>query len=128
MKRALVIAGAILLAAGPALADQTITYEKSTTTTSTSVAPVAPDVGSTTSTVVIAPAPPPMPRVEPPPPPPGPAVAWIPGHWSWSPDSSGYVWIDGRYAEPPRAHASWDAGQWVHRGAGWVWEDGHWSD
>jgi hypothetical protein len=125
MMRALMIAGAALLIAGPALADEVTTYEKSTTTTTTSEMPA---VGSTTSTVVIAPTAPPAPRVEVPPPPPGPAVAWIPGHWSWSPGSAGYVWSAGRYAEPPRAHASWDAGRWVHHGHGWVWEEGHWTD
>lgn len=125
MKHALLVAGAILILAGPALADE-VTIEKDTTTTTTTE-PAVPSVGSTEPTVIVAPSPPPAPRVEVPPPVPGPGLAWIPGHWTWNPGAMAFGWIAGRYAEAPRAHAAWDTGHWVHHGDGWVWEEGHWD-
>ena len=125
MKRALLAAGAVLLVSAPAFAQSSsVTIEKRSYSTSTST---VPEVGSTTSTVVIAPQAPPPPKVVTPPPPPGPGVAWIPGHWMWRPAQATFVWINGRYAEPPHVHAAWVPGRWAQRPQGWVWVGGHWD-
>jgi hypothetical protein len=124
MRRALLAAGAVVLFAAPALADE-LTVDKKTVTTTTTTR--TPEVGSTVSTVIIAPTPPPPPRVEVPPPVPGPDMAWIPGHWRWSRGGQNYVWDDGRYAEPPRARAAWMAGHFERRPDGWIWTEGHWD-
>jgi hypothetical protein len=126
MRRAILAAGAALVFAGPALADD-MTIEKKTITTTKEVTTEPPASGSTVSTVIVAPNPPPEPRVEVRPPPPGPAVVWAGGHWSWSPPTHSYVWVPGRYVEPPRAHAAWVPGHWLKRGDGWVFEDGRWD-
>ena len=102
MWRALITAGAIIALTAPAFAaETTTTIEKRTITRD-----VVPESGSTVTTTVIAPNPPPAPRVETPPPPPGPAVVWTPGHWQWTPGPQTYVWVGGRYIEPPRPHAA----------------------
>ncbi len=49
------------------------------------------------------------------------------GHWSWNPQARSYVWIDGKYASPPRPRAAWMPGRWMQRTEGWVWEDGRWD-
>lgn len=123
MRRALLAAGAVLIFAAPALADE-VTIDKKTTTTTTTTTPA---YGSTESTVVLAPVAPPPVRVEAPPPVPGPGMAWIPGHWVWRGEDRGYVWLHGRYAEPPRARAAWIAGRFVQRPGGWMWVEGHWD-
>jgi hypothetical protein len=123
MKRLLLTAGAVLVMAAPAFAAD-VTIEKRTTTTTTTEEPKS---GSTVSTVVIAPNPPPPPRAEAPPPPPGPAVVWVGGRWSWEPGARNYVWIPGKYLEPPRAHAAWVPGHWAKRAGGWVFEEGRWD-
>lgn len=120
MRRVLLAASAVLVMAAPAFADE-VTIEKKTITRE------EPQSGSTVSTVVVAPTPPPPPRAEAPPPPPGPAVVWTAGHWSWNPDTHTYVWVAGRYLEPPRAHAAWVPGNWVKTADGWVWEEGRWD-
>ncbi len=124
MRRALAIAGAALALSIPALADE-VTIEKRTITRE--VTREAPESGSTVPNVIIAPGPPPPPRTEMPPPPPGPTMVWIGGHWSWDPAARGHVWVDGRYAEPPRRRAAWLPGRWVQQPDGWVWEDGRWD-
>jgi hypothetical protein len=120
MRRLLVAAGAVLLFTAPAFAQSSVTVEKKTTITKEE-----PSVGSTVSTTIIAPNPPPAPRVETPPPPPGPRMVWTPGHWTWERDK--YVWLGGKYVEPPREHAAWVAGRWVQRPNGWLWEEGRWD-
>jgi hypothetical protein len=52
-------------------------------------------------------------------------MVWVPGHWGWERDQ--YVWLDGKYMEPPREHAAWTAGRWVERPNGWMWEEGRWD-
>jgi len=121
MRRALLATGAALLLAAPALADQV------TITTKTITKDVPETSGSTVPTVVVAPNPPPPPEAEIQPPVPGPGVAWIPGHWSWEPDAHNFVWLHGRYMEPPHTDAAWLPGRWVERDQGWVWEDGRWN-
>jgi hypothetical protein len=124
MRRALLAAGAALVIAGPAFAAGDVTIEKETTTTTTKE---LPESGSTVSTVIVAPDPPPPPRPEIAPPAPGPGLAWVPGHWSWGPDTHAYVWSPGEYREPPRAHGAWLPGAWISGHGGWVWEDGRWE-
>ena len=122
MKRTLLLAGAALVVAMPAFADD-VKVEKKTTT----ITREAPETGSTVSTVVVAPNPPPPVRAEVKPPPPGPDVVWVAGHWSWSPDTHNYAWSPGEYREPPRAHAAWIPGRWMERPNGWIWEEGRWD-
>ena len=110
MRRALLAASAALIFAVPALADE-VTVEKKTTTTTTTRE--VPKSGSTVSTVIVAPNPPPPPRDEIAPPAPGPAMVWMTGHWMWNPDAQSYVWVHGKYAEPPREHAAWAPGHWA---------------
>ena len=121
MRQALLTAGAVLLLTGPALAQGSVTIEKKTITKE------VPETGSTVSTVIVAPNPPPPPQAETPPPPPGPSVVWTPGHWNWNRDTHGYVWIGGKYLEPPRARAAWLPGRWAQRPEGWVWQEGRWD-
>jgi hypothetical protein len=59
--------------------------------------------------------------------PPGPNVVWVGGNWRWAPAEHNYLWMPGKYAEPPRAHAAWVPGRWIKRGDGWVFEDGRWD-
>ena len=122
MKRALLTAGAVLILTAPAFAQSSVTIEKKTTITKEPA-----ESGSTISTEIIAPNPPPAPQAEVPPPPPGPGVTWVSGHWSWSPDTHAYVWIKGKYLEPPRPRAAWIPGRFVQRPNGWIWEEGRWD-
>ena len=88
MRRVLMIAGAALICAAPALADD-VTVEKQTTVTKELV-PAEPHSGSTVATVIVAPEAPPPPRVEVRPEPPQPGMAWMEGTGSGtrSPDLS----------------------------------------
>jgi hypothetical protein len=125
MRRVLMIAGAALICAGPALAADA-TIEKQTTVTKELV-PAEPHSGSTVSTVIIAPEAPPPPRVEVRPEPPRPGMVWMEGHWEWSPQTRTYRWVAGEFAEPPRPRAVWSPGHWQQRPDGWVFTPGHWS-
>ena len=49
---------------------------------------------------------------------------WIQGYHNW--DGQRYVWVQGRWEEPPRARGRWVAHRWVHRHGGWVLVEGHW--
>ena len=40
---------------------------------------------------------------------------WVPGYWDWAPARHDYVWVGGRWALPPRAHAVWVGPRWVYR-------------
>jgi hypothetical protein len=120
MRRVILTAGAVLIMAAPAFADQ-VTIEKKTITKD------VPESGSTVPTVIVAPNPPPPPRAETPPPPPGPEMVWLSGHWSWTPEARNYVWVEGKYAAPPRPRAAWLPGRWMQRPEGWVWEEGRWD-
>jgi hypothetical protein len=129
MKRALLAVGAAVIFAAPAIAADNVVIEKRTTTTTTTkeVTPDVPGSGSTVSTVVLAPNPPPEPRVEVRPPAPGPSVVWVGGNWRWSTPEKNFVWVPGKYVEPPRARAAWVPGRWMQRPDGWVFEDGRWD-
>jgi hypothetical protein len=126
MKRLLMIAGAALLCAGPALAAD-VTIEKDTTTITKEVVPPEPHSGSTVATTIVAPEPPPPPRTEVRPEPPRPGMAWQEGHWEWNPDKRNYSWVPGDFTEPPRPRAVWSPGHWQKRPDGWVWTAGRWS-
>jgi hypothetical protein len=58
-------------------------------------------------------------------PPPSPNHVWISGYHNW--DGQKYVWVQGRWELPPRAHAKWVAHHWVHRNGGYVLVEGHWN-
>jgi hypothetical protein len=58
-------------------------------------------------------------------PPPSPNHVWIQGYHNW--DGQKYVWVQGRWEQPPRAHARWVAHHWVHRNGGYVLVDGRWN-
>jgi hypothetical protein len=69
--------------------------------------------------------PPPRPvEVIPPVPHEHPNWAWHAGYHRW--DGHGYVWVPGRFEEPPYRGARWVDGHWAHRGGGYVWIEGHW--
>jgi WXXGXW repeat (2 copies) len=143
MKRVLMLAGAALICAGPALAADVTTTEESTTTITREVVPAtprsestttitreavpaAPYSGSTVATEIIAPEPPP-PRVEARPAPPRPGMVWQDGHWEWNPATRTYSWMPGEFAAPPQPSATWSPGGWHKRPDGWVWMPGRWS-
>jgi hypothetical protein len=69
--------------------------------------------------------PPPAPREDMRPPPPAPTHAWVPGYWTWG--NNEWVWVHGRWEQPPERMATWVPGQWTQRGEEWVWRAGHWQ-
>jgi hypothetical protein len=54
---------------------------------------------------------------------PAPNYVWVNGYWGWH---GRWIWIPGRWAYPPRPHAVWVGGAWVHGHHGWSWHAGHW--
>lgn len=72
---------------------------------------------------------------EPPPPPPlrravvvpQPAVGtvWIPGCWEYGPQ--GYVWIVGRWVNPPPRRYRYVAPHWRRHGHGYIYVRGYWD-
>ena len=92
-----------------------------------------PATGAMVTTMVLPPAPPtsdpngrPLSAV-PAQPAPSAGVTWIPGNYVWDAPQHRYVWIGGKYAEPPRSGARWIPGRWDLQPAGWLWLDGHWD-
>lgn len=55
---------------------------------------------------------------------PGPGYVWVKGYHRW--DGNQYAWVPGAWVAPPRPHAVWVDGRWVHRRQGWVWIEGRW--
>lgn len=53
-----------------------------------------------------------------------PGYVWQAGYHRW--DGNRYVWVPGAYAAPPRPHARWVAGRWVHGPRGYYWREGAW--
>src|SRR3954454_2410701 len=143
MKRVLMLAGAALICAGPALAADVTTEEstttitrevvpaaprsESTTTITREAVPAAPYSGSTVATEIIAPEPPPPPRVEARPAPPRPGMVWQGGHWECNAATRTYSWMPGEFAAPPQPSATWSPGGWHKRPDGWIWMPGRWS-
>ena len=67
---------------------------------------------------------PPRAIVERRPPPPARDYVWVQGYHNW--DGNAHVWVPGRWEQPPRAHARWEAHHWVRRNGGWVLVEGRW--
>jgi hypothetical protein len=55
---------------------------------------------------------------------PGPRHVWI--DEEWEPRNGAYVFVGGRWAEPPREHGRWIPGHWKDTPGGVVWKPGHW--
>jgi hypothetical protein len=90
---------------------------------STALLGVALAVGSANAQIYV--------RIGPPPPRkevlvvrPGPEYVWVKGYHRW--DGNQYVWVPGSWVVPPRPHARWVDGRWVHRRQGWIWVEGRW--
>ena len=49
---------------------------------------------------------------------------WVPGYWAWA--ATGYYWVRGAWALPPRAGVLWTPGYWVLVGGGYVFHRGYW--
>ncbi len=55
---------------------------------------------------------------------PSPRHVWVDEDWEMR--GGKYVFVGGRWAEPPRPRAAWIPGHWRQRPRGWVWVPGHW--
>jgi hypothetical protein len=56
---------------------------------------------------------------------PYPGYVWVGGYWGWR--GGAYVWVPGRWHQPPRVGAVWVGGYWSARaGGGHVWVSGRW--
>ena len=49
---------------------------------------------------------------------------WVQGYHRW--DGNAYGWQEGRWEQPPRPRARWEAHHWVHTSGGWVLVEGRW--
>jgi hypothetical protein len=68
--------------------------------------------------------PPPL-RVEVRPAMPGPGYAWVDGYWG---NQGGrYVWVAGRWNQPPYPGATWNHPHYDHYRQGWQYHEGHWD-
>jgi len=56
---------------------------------------------------------------------PGPGYVFIRGHWGWRHER--WEWIGGRWELPAQPGAVWVPGQWIVRGGGYVWIEGHYA-
>jgi len=123
----LIVSAYTVATATPPLGDvvaqsSTITREKVITKETTiTPGPGAPGPGAE---VIVRQAPPP-PRDDVRPPPPAPSQVWVPGYWTWG--NNEWVWVFGRWQQPPERMATWVPGQWTQRGDEWVWRGGHWQ-
>ncbi|HXH37611.1 MAG TPA: hypothetical protein VNN08_03210 [Thermoanaerobaculia bacterium] len=55
---------------------------------------------------------------------PGQGYAWQPGYHEWN--GRAYAWRSGVWVRPPRRHAMWVPGRWVHERRGHYWVAGYW--
>jgi hypothetical protein len=72
-------------------------------------------------------------RVPAPPPPyvvgavgvaPGPGFVWADGFWDLH--GGRWVWVNGRWARPPRPRAVWEPDRWERHGNNWRHHRGRW--
>ena len=56
---------------------------------------------------------------------PGPNHMWIKGYWHHT--GQAWSWYDGRWSEPPRAHATWVGARYQKVRGGTRYTPGHWS-
>ena len=49
---------------------------------------------------------------------------WVQGYHNWN--GQGYVWVPGRWEQPPQPRSRWVAHRYVHQNGGWVLVQGHW--
>ena len=57
-------------------------------------------------------------------PPPSRGHVWVQGYHNYN--GNGYVWVPGRWEQPPRPRAHWVAHHWVKQRGGWVLVERHW--
>lgn len=62
---------------------------------------------------------------------PGGKAVWIPGFWDLrgsrnSAPRAGWVWVSGRWVEPPARGARWEPAHWGMLEESWSWIPGHW--
>jgi len=55
---------------------------------------------------------------------PGPGFVWTPGWWDWR--GHNWVWVEGRWVRPPRAHRVWVAPEWRREGRSYRFHRGYW--
>jgi hypothetical protein len=55
-----------------------------------------------------------------------PDTTWVPGYWSWDPQSNDYVWVSGSWRVPPPGHR-WIPGYWSETDGSYQWVSGFWS-
>jgi len=86
--------------------------------------PAGPSVAFVTVGVSITVAPPALP-VYTQPPIPGPGYLWAPGYWAWGP--VGYYWVPGTWVLAPQPGLLWTPGYWGWVGGVYVWHAGYWG-
>ncbi len=71
---------------------------------------------------------PPAPIAEEPPDvrPDNPDATWVPGYWSWNPESSNFLWVSGSWRVPPPGHR-WIPGYWSEGTGNYQWVSGFWT-
>jgi len=55
-----------------------------------------------------------------------PEATWVPGYWSWDPESSNYIWVSGSWRVPPPGHR-WIPGYWSENDGNYQWVAGFWN-
>ena len=58
-------------------------------------------------------------------------AVWVPGFWDFRDNPqkaprAGWVWVPGRWLEPPVPGAEWDAGHWDWDRGWYTWVPSHW--
>jgi hypothetical protein len=51
-------------------------------------------------------------------------MVWVDGYWGWQ--NRNYVWVPGRWANPPRNRSVWVAPRWELRGGRYRFNNGRW--